>query len=266
VSGPVPRWLDIVREEVEKDSTLQEVIKKIQEGETLGPWEFRDGLLYYKDHIYLAENSALLTTILEQIHGHFHEGYHKTYQRIRASFCWKGMRSWIKEFIRGCDVCQRHKTENLTPRGLLQPLPIPERIWEDISMDFIDGLPNSRGKTTIFVVVDRLSKYAHFLAICHPYTAVSIAQVFFENVFKLHGMPKSIVCDRDPAFTSNFWKELFKLQGTSFNFSSAYHPQTDGQTEVVNRTLEMYLRCFTSNQPKEWGKWLAWAEYSYNTS
>jgi hypothetical protein len=100
------------------------------------------------------------------------------------------------------------------------------------------------------VVVDQLSKYAHFIAISHPYTAVSIAQVFFENIFKLHGMPKSIVCDRDPTFTSNFWTELFKLQETSFNFSSAYHAQTDGKTEVVNRTLEMYLRCFAGNQPK----------------
>jgi hypothetical protein len=133
-------------------------------------------------------------------------------------------------------------------------------------MDFVDGLPNSRGKTTIFVVVDRLSKYAHFVAISHLYSAMSVAQVFFKNIFKLHDMPKSIVCNRDPVFTSHFWKELFRLQGTSFNFSSAYHPQTDGQTEVVNRTMEMYLGCFMSSQPKEWCKWLAWAEYSYNTS
>lgn len=232
----------------------------------LGPWQYKEGLLFFKDRIFLSENSALITAILEQLHGGFHEGYHKTFQRIRANFYWKGMRSRIKEFIKECEVCQRHKVESLTPRGLLQPLSIPEKIWEDISMDFIDGLPSSRGKSTIFVVVDRLSKYAHFMALSHPYTAVSIAQIFFENIFKLHGMPKSIVCDRDPAFTSQFWIELFRLHGTSFNFSSAYHPQTDGQTEVVNRTLEMYLRCFTSSQPKEWGKWLAWAEYSYNTS
>ena len=95
-------------------------------------------------------------------------------------------------------------------------------------MDFIDGLPSSAGKTTIFVVVDRLSKNAHFISISHPYTAVSLAQCFFDNIFKLHGMPRSIVCDRDPIFTSLFWKELFRLNETSFNFSSAYHAQIDG--------------------------------------
>jgi len=105
------------------------------------------------------------------------------------------MKGLVKDFIKDCDGFQCHKSENLTPRGLLQPLPIPEKIWEDISMDYINGLPNSRGKKTIFVVVDRLSKYAHFIAISHPYTAMSIVQVFFENIFKLHGMPKSIVCD-----------------------------------------------------------------------
>jgi hypothetical protein len=104
------------------------------------------------------------------------------------------------------------------------------------------------------------------VALKHPYSAITVAQEFFQNIFKLHGMPTSIVCDRDPTFTSNFWCELFRLQGTKFNFSSAYHPQTDGQTEVVNRTMEMYLRCVTGDKPKEWVKWLPWVEYMYNTS
>ncbi|KAL4192968.1 hypothetical protein AMTRI_Chr06g197020 [Amborella trichopoda] len=133
-------------------------------------------------------------------------------------------------------------------------------------MDFIDRLPLSKGKSTIFVVVDRLSKYAHVITISHPYTAVGVAQVFFNHIFRLHRMPCSIVCDRDPTFTIVFWKELFQLNGTSFNFSSAYQPQTNGQSEVVNRTLEMYLKCSRSSQLKNWAKWLTWAEFCYNTS
>lgn len=151
------------------------------------------------------------------------------------------MQQRIKEFIKECEVCQLHKADSLTPKGLLQPLSIPEKICEDISMDFVHGLPISRGKSMIFVVVDRLSKYAHFVAISHLYIAMGIAQVFLKNIFKLHGMPKTIVCDKDPTFTSHFWTELFRLQGTNFNFSSAYHPQMDGQTDVVNWAMEIYL-------------------------
>ena len=107
------------------------------------------------------------------------------------------------------------------------------------------------------MVVDWLSKYEHFIPLSHLYTAQSVAKEFLDHVFWLHGLLESIVCDRDPTFTCKFWEELFRLNGTSFNISFAYHSQTDGQMEVVNRTLEMYLRCFSSPRPKEWVKWIS---------
>lgn len=149
---------------------------------------------------------------------------------------------------------------------MLNPLPIPTQIWQDISMDFVEGLPQVQGKSVILVVVDRFSKAAHFLALSHPYTAVFVAQLFRNQVYKLHGMPKSIVSDRDPVFTSRFWQELFKQCKVKLKLSSAYHPQTDGQTEVVNRCLENFLRCLCIDQPKNWLSTLPLAEWWYNTS
>jgi hypothetical protein len=147
-----------------------------------------------------------------------------------------------------CDIFQRNKGETVKSLGTLQLLPIPPTIWRDISMDFIVGLPKSGNKSVIMVVVDRLSKYAHLCALQHPFTTSTMAQFFMDQVFKLHGMPHSIVYDRDPTFTSNFWQEMFKLQGTQLHLSIAYHPQTDAQTEVVNKCLETYLRCFASKR------------------
>jgi hypothetical protein len=133
-------------------------------------------------------------------------------------------------------------------------------------MDFVEGLPKVGGKTVILTVVDWLSKYDHFIALRHPYTATTVAAAFFENIVRLHGMLASIVSDRDPIFTSTMWQELFRLCGTTLCTSSAFRPQTDGQSKVTNRIITIYLRCLAGNRHKSWLRCLPWAEYCYNTS
>ncbi|KAH9657611.1 hypothetical protein KPL70_023155 [Citrus sinensis] len=180
---------------------------------------------------YMLEQ-PLKQLIMSEAHGGTeggHSGVRKTLDRVKRSFYWKRMQREICSFVAACDNCQRNKHENVLSPGLLQPLPIPEHNWTDISMDFIEGLPKSSGKQIIFVVVDRLSKYAHFMPLSHPYTALDVAQLFLDNVYKLHGLPNSI-------------------------------------TEVVNKCLEQYLRCMVGDRPKEWVKWLPLAEWWYNTS
>jgi hypothetical protein len=163
-------------------------------------------------------------------------------------------------------VCQRNKGEIVKSLGTLQLLPIPPVISKDISMDFITGLPKLGNKSVIMVVLDCLSKYAHFIYLQHPFTASTMAQIFMDQVFKLHGMPHSIVSDRDPTFTSNFWQALFKIQGTELHLNTTYHSQTDGQMKVINKCLETYLRCFSSEKKNQWAQWLPLGEWWYNTS
>ena len=158
----------------------------------------------------------------------------------------------VKQWVRECDVCQRQKPDLSAYPGLLQPLPIPVKVWSDIFMDFVEGLPKSHGKTAILVVMDRLSKYAHFVPLQHPFTAAQVAQVFLDNVYKLHGLPNTIVSDWDKMFLSAFWQSLSKALKVKLQMSTAYHPQSDGQTEVVDRCLEYYLRCMSGEKPKEW--------------
>ncbi|GKV19875.1 hypothetical protein SLEP1_g30075 [Rubroshorea leprosula] len=167
-----------------------------------------------------------------------------------------------EEVIRACSA----PLTELLAFSIGKPLPILDKVWEDISMDFIEGLPPSQGRTIIMVVFDRLSKYAHFVALAHPYTASKVVELFVQNIKRLHRMLKSVISDQDTAFTSVFWRELFRLCQITLRMSSAYHLQTNGQTEVVNHCLETYLRSMCGIRPKEWVQWLPLAERWYNTN
>lgn len=172
----------------------------------------------------------------------------------------------VISFMASCDVCVTSKDNNVAYPGLLQPLPISNQVWSHISMDIIERLPKSRNKDVILVVVDRITKYTHFIALSHPYTAATVADIFWKRVHSLHGTPESIVTDRDKIFLSNFWQALFKLLETQLHYSIAYHPQSDGQTERVNKYLENYLICITASRPTNWKQWLSVAEWWNNTN
>jgi len=144
--------------------------------------------------------------------------------------------------------------------GLLQPIPPPSRAWEDLALDFITGLPNSQGAIVIMTIVDRFSKGAHFGSLPSHFTTHTVAQLFIDSICKFHGFPRSLISDRDPIFISKFWKELFRLCGTKLRMSTAYHPQIDDQTKVLNRVLEQYLRSFVHQKPTQWDKFLSLAE------
>jgi len=227
------------------------------------------GLIKFQNKLWVPQNLASQTKIINTFHASAiggHSGVQATYHKIHRLFHWKGLKLAMEEFVKQCQICQQANHMNAHPVGLLQPLPIPEGAWQELSMDFIEGLPKSEGYDVILVIVDRFTKCAHFIPIKHPFTAPAIARAVFDNVIKLHGMPKTIVSDRDKIFTSTFWKELFCLLGTCLMFSSAYHPKTDGQTKRVNQCLEMYLRCVVYDTPKKWKSLLAQAEFWYNSS
>lgn len=160
------------------------------------------------------------------------------------------MKKAVIDLVRKCDTCQRCKDENVASLGLLQPLAIPNEGWKGISMDFIEGLPKSYSKEVILVVVDRLTKYGHFIALSHPYIVEAVVEVFMEHVYKLHGLPNDIVSYRDNVFISKFWQAVFKQMQVHLSLFIAYHLQSNGHAERVNRCLERYWRCMVSQKPK----------------
>nr|AAV31274.1 putative polyprotein [Oryza sativa Japonica Group]AAV31378.1 putative polyprotein [Oryza sativa Japonica Group] len=265
-----PTLIDQVREAQINDPDIQEIKKNMRRGKAIGFLEDEQGTVWLGERICVPDNKDLKDVILKEAHDtlySIHPGSTKMYQDLKERFWWASMKREIAEYVAVCDVCQRVKAEHQKPAGLLQPLKIPEWKWEEIGMDFITGLPRtSSGHDSIWVIVDRLTKVAHFIPVKTTYSGSRLAELYMARIVCSHGVPKKIVSDRGSQFTSNFWKKLQEEMGSKLNFSTAYHPQTDGQTERVNQILEDMLRACALDFGGSWDKNLPYAEFSYNNS
>ena len=235
------------------------------------PLHVKGGYLYYgPDRLYIPNDAPLKTRLLQECHdtplsGHL--GKDKTIEQVKRRFYWPGMDEFIRQYVTSCDACQRNKPSQQAKMGQLQPLPIPTRPWQQVSMDLITQLPRSRaGNDAIVVFVDKLTKMVHYVATTTNVTAPKLATLFMREVVRLHGVPESILSDRDPRFTANFWRAFWAQLGTTLTMSTAYHPQTDGQTERANRTLEEMLRSVVNFKQTDWDEHLATAELAINNA
>ena len=224
---------------------------------------FKDGLIYIPNHDNL-KLQVLKTCHDSPLSGHL--GQDKTFELITRNYTWPGMRKFINDYIKSCDSCNRSKTSRHKPHGYLQPLPIPLAPWKSVSMDFIVELPISQGFNAILVCVDRLTKMAHFCPTTTNVTAEESSKLYLHHVFKLHGLPNDVVSDRGPQFTARFTNRLLQLCKIQSNKSTAFHPQSDGQTERVNQILEQYLRVYCDYQQQDWYELLPLAEFAYNNA
>ena len=269
VSEAQPMWVQEVLNSYAVDPEAQALLQELAVvGTNTEGYTLQQGIIRQQNRVFVGINAGLQTKTIHAFHASVvggHLGMQATYERIYKLFLWKGMKQDVENFVKQCVVCQHAKHENCQKHGLLHPLPVPKEAWKDIDMDFIEGLPKSNGYSAILVVVDRFTKFAHFILLKHPCTAASIDQIFWDNVVKLHSYPISIVSGRDKIFTSAFWKELFKRNGTQLNLSTSYHPQSDGQTERVNQCVSKCFCVVLSVIPNKWAYWLPQAKFWYNT-
>lgn len=265
----IPQWKLELRNTWEQDPTYKDIITQLAVKPSSDGFTLSNGDLRYQDRLVVGQTGNYRNQIFNSLHGSpegGHSGIHTTIKRVSSLFWWPTLSQDIAKWVRSCEVCQRCKSEHVPYPGLLQPLPVPDQAWDTVTMDFIESLPKSGGKNTILVIIDKYTKFAHMLALQHPFSATQVAQLLLDNVFKLYGPPKAIITDRDKIFTSNFWSELFKKLGSVSKLTTAYHPQSDGQSERLNQCIELYLRCLTYQRPHNWHRWLAMAEWWYNTS
>ena len=258
--------VDLIKTEYQNDPVTKHILEKGNKKFTV-----RDGLIYTADNkLYIPGSENVRSMVMKENHDtpmNGHLGEFKTLEKLSRFSYWPNMRKSVQEYISQCQSCQLNKSSNQLPIGLLQSLDIPGKRWGTVSLDLITQLPVTRsGHDAIIVMVDKFSKMVHYAATTTKCTTEQVARIFLDTVVRLHGIPKYIISDRDPRFTSSFWQQLWKLHGTQLKMSTAYHPQTDGQTERANRTLEDILRHYVSNKQDDWDEHLTAAEIAVNNS
>jgi transposase InsO family protein len=293
-SGPIDVFMDktsmmelltLEIDEIDNSETILEMIKKsyishLPTKKMLDTELFStdycltNGILYRKGLIYVPDLVPIKLLILRECHdsksaGHF--GVRKTMDLIKRSYWWSKMLPFVEDYVASCDICCRTKVARHKPHGLLLPLPVPSRPYSWVSLDFIVKLPKSidfNGVVydSILNIVDLFTKKARFIPVSETITSEMTAKIFTQEIFREHGCPDVIISDRGPQFAAKFWKEYHRLMGSEVRLSTAFHPQTDGQTERVNQVLEQYLRCFIDYQQDDWVALLPFAEFAYNNS
>ena len=256
------------------DTYFQSIISKLKE-ESHNSWKKRyfwsddKGLFLMDESIWrlCIPKGTLRLKLLRMYHqsaSTCHPGRERTYLRLRRYFYWPKLAKSVKSFVKSCDTCQRCKGDSPRPNPL-QALPLPKRPWEDLSMDFITGLPSTaNGNNAILTFVDRLTNYAHFVPTSTAITAAGTADLYIRNVYRLHGLSQTIVCDGDPRFTAEFFREVLKRLKTDLKLSTSQHPETDGHTERTHRTIGQILRSVVNHRQNNWEDVLPLCEFAYN--
>ena len=244
----------------------------LQSDTTHPRYQIINDLIYTREpfpRILIPNDTAFRADLFKEIHDTplaGHPGFHKLLAYVNQRYTGTQLRQDVLDFTRSCPECQKAKPRHERPLGTTMPLQPPQTQWRHLSMDLITQLPLSNTYNAIFVIVDRFSKMAHFIPTHTTADAKTLAHLFIDNIIRLHGFPRSIVSDRDSRFLSNFWREIWSIVGTTLRFSTANYPQTDGQTERTNRTLEQYLRLFARHRPSKWSEYLSMAEFAYNNA
>ena len=182
-----------------------------------------------------------------------------------SEYYWPTLQKDIESYVKGCDTCQKVKAKNSTTATPLHPNEIPSSSWEIISVKYIGPLPQSKGKNAILVIIDQFSKMIHLFPVMDTIMSKGVTTIFHNSIFKLHGTPRKVISNWGPQFVSSFIKDLYELLNIKANPSTTYHPQTDGQTEQINREVEKYLRIYMNHRQMNWVEWLALTKFAHNS-